>query len=96
MCVGNEMKNNIMGLVGCFVWMSLNNKFRDNPDVLVALLKLDRRYWNNSGLNPMEWGLCFKTKEQEENFSEQISLVGLSDEVRLATEHKHMEGDSLL
>lgn len=68
------MKNNIMSIVGALVFMVLCSRYKNDPEVLLLIIKYDRQQWNNSGLNPIEYGLILQTKEQEDNFFNQLDL----------------------
>ena len=71
------MKNNIMSIIGSLVFISLSVRLINKPDEYLALIKYDRQYWNNSGLNPTEYGMIFTSKEQEQKFFDQIDLTGI-------------------
>lgn len=69
------MSNSIMGLIGAFVFIALSVHYRNNPDEYLAILRYDRESSNNTGLNPIDYGLMFITKEQEDNFLNGIDLT---------------------
>lgn len=69
------MTNGIMSIVGALVFIALSSHFRNQPDQYLAIMKHDRGVWNNSGINPTEYGIIFPTKEQEQKFFDQINFT---------------------